>query len=163
MRLRRGIYREPMVNRKHFIMSFIFFDTVVAGTLCGHICYKYQIRDGWELLIGGVLALASMFVGMILAFMVSDDREREKRIRAEQNFRIHMQEFVVNKCSACSKVMTNKVKTMVDRVVNGILSRCVDGISDDERTKLVEEVDKTVAFEIENMTRSMFAEIENES
>lgn len=148
------------MNRKHFIMNFIFFDIVVAGALCGHICHKYQIGGGWELFTGGILAAASMFIGMILAFMVSDDREREKRMRAEKNFRMQMQKFVTNKCSACSKVMTNKAKTMVDHVANGILSRCVDGIRDDERTKLVEEVDKIVAFEIEQMTRAMFAEIE---
>jgi gas vesicle protein len=148
------------MTRKHFIMYFIVFDIVVAGALCGHICHKYQIGDGWEFLVGGVLALVSMFVGMILAFMVSDDRERHKRMRAEHNYRLKMQEFVVNKCSACSKVMTNKAKTMADFVSNRIVSKVSDGMDEDKRNALIAEAKSIVAFEVEQMTRAMFAEIE---
>ena len=152
------------MTKKHFVMNFIFIDMVVAGTLCGYACHKYQIGDGWEMLVAGVLTAVSVFVGMILAFMVADDRTREKKVRAEIEFQKQLQTVVMNERVNCAKVAVNMAKAMADRVANTLISKYVDGLNDaGKRKSVVDGVNQVMEDEVRSLTKALFDELQTQS
>ena len=153
------------MTRKYLVMNFIFIDVVVAGAICGHFCYKYhgELSMLWAIVTGGLLVGIAMFIGMILAFMAADDREHDKRVRAELNFQKQMQQVVLNERCSCAKVAVNMAKAMTDRVVNTIISKYVDGLSDDaKRRRVLEGANAVVISEVQSLTKALFDELRTE-
>lgn len=151
------------MKKKQIMMSFAFFDMVAAGALCGYMCHKHNIGGGWEILMGAILCMVAMFVGMILALMVSDDRERGKRIKVERNFQIQLNQIAINERLNCARVSVNIATLMTDRVANKIVAKYVDGMSDDgKRKSVIEGVNKIVKEETDCMAKILFDGLEKE-
>lgn len=142
---------------KHWMMNFIFLDMTVAGGLCGYVCHKYCVGNGWEIIFGIVLSITAIFVGMILAFMVADDRERGKRIKIEYEYRLQLRQLLHNERISCAKVAVNMSKAMTDRVANTIVAKYVDGISDDgKRRAVLDGVNKIIDSEAGSLSKALF-------
>jgi hypothetical protein len=151
------------MNKKYFWMNFIFFDVIVAGAICGYMAQRYCIGSGWEVFAGAALTLLSMFTGMVLAFMVSDDRERPKRMRMEQNNQLQLQQVVLQERTTCAKVSVNMAKVMADRVSNKIVAKYVDGMNDESRRRAVlANINGIIDDEVDTLTKALFNEINKE-
>ena len=151
------------MTRKYITMNFVFVDMIVAGCVCLYLCFKYDISWQWCVAIGGMLAAVAMFVGMILAFMAADDRERDKRAKVELNYQKQLQQVVMNERINCAKVAVNMAKAMTDRVANTVVSKYVDGLSDEgKRNRVLGDVNNIVNSEIQSLTNALFDELKSQ-
>ena len=149
------------MTKKQWWMNLIFIDVIIGGAACGYFCHKYCIGGGWELVMGGGLALLCMFIGMVLAFMMADDRSRDKRMRAELEHQQRLQQVVMTERINCTKIAVNIAKAMTDRTANTIVAKYVDGLSDEVKCKSVlEGVNKIIADEMEPLSKALFDGLE---
>ena len=149
------------MTKKQWWMNLIFIDAIIGGAACGYFCHKYCIGGGWELVMGGGLALLCMFIGMVLAFMMADDRSRDKRMRAELEHQQRLQQVVMTERINCTKIAVNIAKAMTDRTANTIVAKYVDGLSDEVKCKSVlEGVNKIIADEMEPLSKALFDGLE---
>lgn len=147
--------------KKYAMMNFIFFDMAIAGGMCGYMCHKYNVETGWGIFIGIILTMIAMFVGMMLAFMVTDDRERGKRIKIEQNYQMQLQNIVMNERLNGAKVAVNMSKAMADKIATTIVSKFVTGMSDETTRRQVSDgANNIVADEVESLQKALFDGLE---
>jgi hypothetical protein len=138
-------------------MNLIFIDVIIGGAACGYFCHKYCIGGGWELVMGGGLASLCMFIGMVLAYMMADDRSRDKRMRVELEHQQRLQQVVMTERINCSKIAVNVAKAMADRVANTIVAKYVDGLSDEDKCRSVlEGVNQIVNSEMKPLSKALF-------
>ena len=141
-----------MKGRKQAFMGFVFFDTMVVGVVCGYfLC-------GWKspivpMIACFVMSVLGMFVGMVLAFLHSDERDRNKREafmrKLEERFEEETKKAVIGDRKIYGAMSVGMAKAVADRVANKIVSKHVEGISDDKiRTSILDSVNKIVEEEI---------------
>jgi H+/gluconate symporter-like permease len=151
------------MTKKHLMMNFIFFDMAIAGGLCVYMCHKYGFNVYMTILMGSVLSAVAMFIGMILAFMMSDDREREKRMKIEQKYQLQLKNIAMTERLNGAKVSVNMAKAMADKVANTIVSKFVDGLSDDgKRKNVLDSVNVIIDSEINSLSKAMFEGLKEE-
>lgn len=146
-----------LMTKKQLWMNLIFIDMIIGGAVCGYVCHKYCVGGGWELIFGGGLAAVSMFIGMILAYMTADDRERKKRMKVELDHHKQLQHIVMTERVNCTKVAVNIAKAMADRVANTIVAKYVDGLSDEQKREgVLDGVNKIISGEMRPLTKALF-------
>jgi hypothetical protein len=148
------------MTKKHVVMNFIFLDMAVAGTICGYALHKYTLNPQAEALVCGGMSIVAIFVGMILAFMASDDRTREKIVNIEIQHQKKLQNIVITERLNCSKVAINMARAMTDRVANTIVAKYVEGLSNEEKRKnVLDGVNQIVMREMQSLTKALFDEL----
>lgn len=148
------------MTKKHLVMNFIFLDMMITGAICGYALHKYVLSPQAEALVCGGMAVIAMFVGMILAFMASDDRNREKMVSIEIEHQKTLQNVVMTERLNCSKVAINMARAMTDRVVNTVIARYVEGLNNEEKRKnVLDGVNQIVMNETQSLTKALFDEL----
>jgi hypothetical protein len=94
-----------------------------------------------------------MFIGMVLAFLHSDEREENKRkafIRElEESFETRVNEAVIRDRKIYGAMSVGMAKAVADRVANKIVGKHVEGMSNnDVRASVLDSVNKIVEEEI---------------
>lgn len=151
------------MNRKKAVMNFIFIDAIVVGVLLGHVISRHYVEEVWSMILSGGLAIFLMFIGMVLAFMVSDERQMEKRITMERSFNTLLQQIMLGERVNCAKVALSISRAMVDRVVNNILSNYIKDMKNStKRQKILKDVNKLVSDEMDLMTTVLWESLGEE-
>jgi hypothetical protein len=123
------------MNKK--IMNCFFFEALMIGILGGYICSKL---GGWEVLagfVGIIVSFFSLFVGMTLAFVQNRAKSRDELSKQEEDFQKTLQSVVMKERQLCGRVSINMAKSMSDKIVNRVISKFVDGLSDDSRRNAI--------------------------
>jgi len=141
-----------MSNKKHTFMGFVFFDTMLLGIVCGYFLCGCTSRI-LLMLICFALSAFGMFVGMVLAFLHSDEREMNKRKafmrELEDSFEGRVKEAVTEDRKMYGAMSVEMAKAVADRVANKIVGKHVEGMSDnDVRASVLDSVNKIVEEEI---------------
>lgn len=151
-----------MNRKKYNLISFAVIEIVAIGFLFGYS----MTNSGSHLIIGSVFAaytFLALFFGIVLAFVVSDDRAMAKRkeilAEMEQRFRENLQSAIMQERLSCGKVSVNMARAVSDRVANRILSKHVPGLQDNAvRKSLLESVNKIIDEEMELLKKATLDE-----
>ena len=140
------------MNKKRAFMGFVFFDTLLAGILCGYFLYGCESPMALATFCF-LLSLVSMFVGMVLAFMNSDDRMMNKKMlfmhEVEANFEERTNEAIRKDREIYGAMSVEMAKAVADRVANRVVSKHVGGMDDDGvRQSILASVNAIVEEEI---------------
>ena len=151
-----------MNKKKYNLIAFVVVEIVAVGFFFGYSASN----PGSHLIIGSIFAaytFLALFFGMILAFVVSDDRVMAKRkeilAEIEQRFRENLQSAIMQERLSCAKVSVNMARVVSDRVANRILSKHVLGLQDNAvRKSLLESVNRIIDEEIESLKKATLDE-----
>jgi hypothetical protein len=148
-----------MSNKKHTFMGFLFSYTIVMGIVCGYFLYGSRSHI-LSTFLCFVLSAFAMFVGMVLAFLHSDEREMNKRkafmLELEESLKARVNEAVTEDRKIYGAMSVEMAKAVADRVANKIVGKHVEGMSDnDVRASVLDSVNKIVEEEIGILHKAM--------
>ena len=118
-------------------MNLFFFQALALGSLGGLLC---SIMVGHTVLAGFVgffTALFSMFTGMTLAFVRSREKLENELSRQQESFQQVVRDVVERSRQSYGQVSINMAKSMSDKIANRVISKYVEGLSDDGRRNAI--------------------------
>ena len=134
-------------------MNLFFFEVLIVGAMGGYLCSHLSGKGFLAGSVGFMVSLFSIFVGMILAFMKSKVVLKESLSKQESEFQQMIHCIVSKEREVCLKTSLDVAKNMSNRVANRVVSKYVEGLSDDARRKAVlASVDMIIEDEIKEMT-----------
>ena len=144
------------MTRRNKAINFIFWNAVLCSCLYG---YGWTKSTTFALILG-LLSLLMIYVGMVLAFIVADEREEGKRLKIEQDCQLHLKNMVEMERLNCAKGTINIARAMTSAVANIITAKYVDGLDNEmKRLFVLNDLRDIIENETALLSRSLLDDL----